>query len=169
MNRNLIEILHEFFTLQSIAGYIGGVVTALFIVWVTDKQHHTHNIHKMRLMSVIWALMILFVGWVSINIQHSAACMDQVQETLAARAKLSDEADRLGDERDQAATTWLSKLQDPPDDIAGLKWEDSKRQTWLHALAGQYREAIIEIQEQRKETLKQRATYQVPETRCGKN
>lgn len=168
-NGNLFDILNSFFTVQAIAGYVGGVVSALSVVWVSDKRQHTDKIHKMRLMAILYALMILFVGWVSVQIEHTAICMGEVQQTLGNRARLSDKADELSDQRDRAATEWVHRKDFPPPEIASLVWENPLRQKWIHDQDAIYVSNIKAIQDERAKVLNDRSNYVVPESRCGKS
>lgn len=167
-NGNFFDILNSFFTVQAIAGYVGGVVSALSIVWLSDIKKHTDNIHKMRLMAVLYSLMILFVGWVSVQIEHTAICMGEVQATLAIRSRLSDVADKASDDRDTAATDWIKTKDYPPVEIARLRWEDPIRQHWIHDQDAIYTGKIKAAQDERKKALTDRFNYIVPESRCGK-
>lgn len=165
---SLLNVLDRFFSVAAIIGYIVGASTAMLILWIIDKREHTSRVHSMRLMAVIWAVMILFVGYVAIGIERNTVCIIEVLGTLSTRAQLSDQADDLSNRRDDAATEWLTTKDNPPTEIAALRWEDPVRQNWIHAQDAHYVGVIRELQVERKKALSDRSTYQVPESRCGK-
>ena len=166
---DLFGAVDKFFTVQAICGYVAGAFTAVLIVWLSDRKRQSHDVHKIRLMAVIWAVMVLFVGYVSIGIERNTVCIIEVLGTLASRARLSDQADQLSDKRDEAATNWITTKDFPPPSIAALRWEDPVRQQWIHDQDAYYVAQIRDTQSERRKALADKAAQQVPESRCGRN
>lgn len=166
---SLLDTLGKFFTLQAICGYVAGATVAMVINWLLDKRNHTDRLARMKLMAVIWAVMVLFVGYVAIGIERNTVCIVEVLDTLAARAELSDQADELQNDRDDGATNWIITKDNPPPEIASLKWENPVRQEWIHAQDRFYVQIIKDAQNERRKTIAEKASHKVPESRCGKN
>lgn len=90
---------------------------------------------------------------------------------MKARAKITEENDRLSVVQRTALGDWLREILLPPPDIAQLRANnpnDPRVQEWGITITRHYSDIIQEAQRQQDDNFTERARHPLPDPTCGK-
>lgn len=198
----MTHLLNQIYSWPFLIGAaLGG---ALWRIYCHQKAHYLdiheplpggakHQIARLNRLWVAGLALTLSLGYILLSAQNAhdetlklakrvTACWAEGYQATKAQVNLNAENDKISREQqelqrgyDEATSTWLKALVNPPGDLKNQPTNSLERQAWGLTITGEYQNKLNDLGQQFDALVKersdldyQRSQHPLPELKCGK-
>lgn len=168
----LTNLFGGLFSSKGVFSFILGMVVMRLVYWVKDSVLHVGIPGgKAKLLPILWALIFLFIGFISVQQQKTLNCQHEFATILKVRSDSNDQTDDWSRVKTDSIADWMHQWTFPPQDMLERRIknnDDPVYRRWLWRMSEDHLETIRKAEQQQLDAIERRKQNPLPEPTCGK-